>query len=64
LEVAHRKRPLLMVVVQSAGSGGYLSAAAFAVEPSSVRLVATVGGLAPSDDPAAKLRRKLGGAAP
>lgn len=28
LEVPRRKRPLVMVVVQSAGSGGYLSAAA------------------------------------
>jgi hypothetical protein len=60
LQLPGRKNPLLMVVVQSAGSGGYLSADAFAVEPRSVRLVATVSGLAPSDDPAARLRRKIG----
>jgi hypothetical protein len=59
LAVAGRKRPLLMVVVQSAGSGGYLSADALAVEPRSVRLAATVSGLAPTDDPARALRRKL-----
>jgi Periplasmic lysozyme inhibitor of I-type lysozyme len=62
LEVPGRKRPLLMVVVQSAGSGGYLSADAFDVEPHSVRLVASVGGLAPDEDPAARLRRRVEGA--
>ncbi|NJD24065.1 MAG: hypothetical protein FIB06_01520 [Betaproteobacteria bacterium] len=61
LQVAGRKRPVLMVVVESAGSGGYLSADAFAVEPRAVRLLASVSGLAPSDDPAAKLSRKLEG---
>ena len=63
LEVAGRERPLLAVVVQSAGSGGYLSADAFAVEPGSVRLVASVSGLAPTEDPALSLSRKLEGAA-
>jgi hypothetical protein len=62
LQPALSKRPFLMVVIQSAGSGGYLSADAFAVEPRSVRLVASVSGLSPSDDPAARLRRKLEGA--
>lgn len=62
LQVAHRKRPVLMVVVESAGSGGYLSADAFAVEPHAVRLLASVSGLAPGDDPAARLRRMLDGA--
>lgn len=64
LAVARHERPLLMVVVQSAGSGGYLSADAFAVQPRSVRLRASVSGLLPSDDPAARLRRKLAGAKP
>lgn len=53
------ERPLLMVVVQSAGSGGYLAADAFAVEPQAVRLLATVDGLAPNADAAAALRRAL-----
>jgi hypothetical protein len=53
-------RPLLMVVVQSAGSGGYLSADAFAVEPRAVRLLASVSDLAPGEDPAAHLMRRLG----
>lgn len=63
LQVAGRKRPLLMVVVQSAGSGGYLSADAFAVEPRSIRLVASVSGLAPTQDPGPVLRRRLAGTA-
>jgi hypothetical protein len=63
LEVPGRKRPLLMVIVQSAGTGGYLSADAFAVEPRSVRLAASVSGLAPAEDPALMLRHKLEGAA-
>jgi len=63
LAVPEQERPLLAVVVQSAGSGGYLSADAFAVEPGSVRLVASVSGLAPTEDPALVLRRKLEGSA-
>ncbi len=61
LQLAGRKRPVLVVVVASAGSGGYLSADALAIEPQAVRLLASVNGLAPGDDPAAKLRRKLEG---
>ena len=61
LAVPGRERPLLAVVVQSAGSAGHLSADAFAVEPGSVRLVASVSGLAPTEDPAVDLRRKLEG---
>lgn len=63
LPVADRKRPLLMVVIESAGSGGYLSADAFAIEPHAVRLVAGVRSLAPTEDPALQLRRKLESAA-
>lgn len=59
LPLAGHARPLLMVVVQSAGSGGYLSADAFAVEPRAVRLRASVSGLPPGEDPATALRRKL-----
>lgn len=60
LAMPGRPRPLLMVVMQSAGSGGYLSAEAFAVEPRAVRLLARVSDLAPADDPAAHLRQRLG----
>ncbi len=60
LEMPGRPHPVLMVVMQSAGSGGYLSAEAFAVEPRAVRLLARVSDLAPAEDPAAHLRRRLG----
>ncbi len=60
LALPGRPRPLLMVVMQSAGSGGYLSAEAFAVEPRAVRLLASVRDLAPAEDPATHLRRRLG----
>jgi len=60
LAMPGRPRPVLMVVMQSAGSGGYLSAEAFAVEPRAVRLLARVSDLAPADDPAVHLRRRLG----
>ena len=64
LAVPGRKNPLLMVVVQSAGSGGYLSADALAVENRSVRIAASVSGLTPKEDPARLLLRKLAGTAP
>lgn len=60
LTVAGRTRPLLMVVIESAGSGSYLSAEAFAIGPRSVRLLASIDSLAPNEDPALTLRRKLG----
>ena len=60
LALPGRPRPLLMVVMQSAGSGGYLSAEAFAVEPRAVRLLARVSDLGPAEDPATHLRRRLG----
>ena len=60
LEMAGRPRPLLMVTMQSAGSGGYLSAEAWAVEPRTVRMVASVSNLPPAEDPAAHLRQRLG----
>lgn len=59
LTVGGRTRPLLMVVIESAGSGGYLSADAFAINSRAVRLVASVSSLAPSENPAARLRHKL-----
>ena len=60
LALPGRPRPLLMVVMQSAGSGGYLSAEAFAVEPRAVRLLARVSDLGPAEDPATHLRQRLG----
>ena len=60
LALPGRPRPLLMVVMQSAGSGEYLSAEAFAVEPRAVRLLARVSDLGPAEDPATHLRRRLG----
>ena len=63
LVVTGRKRPLLMVIVESVGSGSYRSADAFAIEPRAVRLVGSVSSFAPSDDPVIELRRKVVGAA-
>ena len=60
LQMPGHPRPLLMVVTQSAGSGGYLSAEAFAVEPRAVRLLARASDLPPAEDPATHLRRRLG----
>ena len=60
LEMPGRPHPVLMVVMQSAGSGGFLSADALVVEPRAVRLLARVSDLPPSEDPAAHLRRRLG----
>lgn len=51
-------RPEIVVVVQSAGSGGYLSADAFRYGRRSVTPLASVSGLAPGADPVAALRAK------
>ena len=61
LVVAGRKRPLLMVVAASAGTGGYLSASAFELKHHAVRMVSSVSSLAPTEDPAVRLRLKLAG---
>ncbi|MFM7024863.1 MAG: PliI family lysozyme inhibitor of I-type lysozyme [Limnohabitans sp.] len=55
---------LLMVVMQSAGSGGYLSADAFAVTPRDIELKASVRELPATENPATSLRRQLAGARP
>ena len=47
----------LVVVTQSAGSGGYLTADAFRLRHGVLARVAGVEGLAPSADPVAALRR-------
>ncbi len=51
--------PILLVIVQSAGTGGYLSADAFAVEPHRVRLVASVAELFPGDNVETEIQREL-----
>ena len=60
LEMPGRPHPVLMVVMQSAGSGGFVSADALVVEPRAVRLLARVSDLPPSEDPATQLKQRLG----
>ena len=52
-----------VVVIRTAGSGGYLSGHAYAVEPTGVRLLSRVEGLAPGADVVSALRAALKGAA-
>lgn len=49
--------PEIVIVMQSAGSGGYLSADAFRYGRHSLSRVASVSGLAPGADPVAALRK-------
>ena len=51
--------PEIVVIVRSVGSGGYLSADAFQLREKAPTLLATVAGLAPSDDPIRALAVKL-----
>lgn len=60
LELPGRPHPVLAVVTQSAGSGGFLSADALVVEPRAVRLLGSVNDLPPSEDPSEHLKRRLG----
>jgi len=53
--------PALVVVIRSAGTGGYLSADAFAITGSKVVFRGAVKGLPPDADPVAALRRALSG---
>lgn len=53
------RHPEIIVVGQSAGSGGYLSADAFRLGTSSISWLATVSGLGPGRDPVKALRTKL-----
>ena len=59
LQVAWRKYPLLLVVIQSVGTGGYISADALSVGRREIRLLANVANLGPDQDPAKVLLRKL-----
>ena len=51
--------PSLIVVIRSAGSGGYLSADAFAIGKNTVVLRASVAGLAANADPVVALKSSL-----
>ena len=53
--------PALVVVIRSAGTGGYLSADAFAITGNRVVFRGAVKGLPPDADPVAALRRALSG---
>lgn len=64
LAIAGRKAPLLLVVVESAGSGSYLSADAFAIDGRSIRVLASVRDLAAGEDAAARIRRRLAAGRP
>jgi hypothetical protein len=52
-------RSSLVVVIRSAGSGGYLSADAFAIGPGAVTLRGSVSGLPANADPVAVLRSSM-----
>ena len=51
--------PEVIVIVRSAGSGGYLSAHAFRVDPQHLSFCAAVEGLASDADPVAALRSEI-----
>lgn len=53
-------RPEIVIVIQSAGSGGYLSADAFRYGRRSLARQSSVSGLAPGADPVAALRKSNG----
>jgi len=55
--------PEIVVVIRSAGTGGYLSADAFRLQGSSLYLVESVSGLAKDADPIAALQAKFAGGA-
>jgi len=51
--------PEIVVIIRSAGSGGYLSADGFRFRDNELILVASVSGLEPSQDPIQALHRKI-----
>ena len=56
-DVAGDPQPEVVVIVRSVGTGSYLSAQAFVVDPQQVRLQSVVQGLPATADPLAALRR-------
>ena len=59
-DVAGDQLPEIVVIVRSTGTGGYLSAHAFAFDKQQLTLGAAVGGLPPSADPIAALQDSSG----
>ncbi|OMG74589.1 PliI family lysozyme inhibitor of I-type lysozyme [Burkholderia ubonensis] len=59
-DLGARAPQALVVTTRSAGSGGYVGAQAYVTTPRAVRLVASVGALAPDADVLAALRQALG----
>jgi hypothetical protein len=55
------RRPELVVIVRSAGTGGFLHADAFVASGTTLELVATAQGLPKDADASSALRSKLGG---
>jgi len=53
------RSPEIIVKVRSAGSGGYLSAAAYRVTGKQIALASTVEGLAPGADTVAALKKSI-----
>ena len=56
-DVAGDGQPEIIVIVRSAGTGGYLSAHAFVIDKQGLRLGASVEGLPPDADPIAAIRK-------
>jgi hypothetical protein len=56
-DVAGDPRPEIVVIVRSAGTGGYLSAQAFTVDKQRLSFRSAVEGLPPDADPIAVLRK-------
>ena len=61
LDLNGDKQPEVIVVVESAGSGSYLSAHAFTIDRSGLHQLVSVAGLPPDADAAAALRSRLTG---
>ncbi|MGU7780663.1 PliI family lysozyme inhibitor of I-type lysozyme [Burkholderia sp. PU8-34] len=59
-DLGARAPQAVVVTTRSAGSGGYLGAQAYVTTPRTVRLIASVDGLAPGADVAAALRQAIG----
>jgi len=59
-DVVGNQRPEIVVIVRSAGTGGYLSAHAFAIDNQRLTFRAVVKGLPADADPIAALRKSNG----
>ena len=59
-DVAGDQRPEIVVIARSAGTGGFLSAHAFAIDEQRLTFLSTVTGLPPDADPIEALRKSNG----